>query len=120
MAKRRCEVCAPGTPPIDEKRAVELNGQIDPAWERESNRNLRRSFKLGNFRDAFGLATRVALLAEQEGHHPDLEIGWGRLVILLTTHVAGGLTDNDFILAAKIDRLTAGTGLKDSRPQTGT
>jgi 4a-hydroxytetrahydrobiopterin dehydratase len=93
--------------------------QIDSAWERESNKNLRRNFEFRNFRDAFGLATRVALLAEQEGHHPDLEIRWGRLGIFLTTHVAGGLTDNDFILAAKIDRLSAGMGLKDSRPQTG-
>lgn len=105
LARRKCEACAPGTPPIDEGRAAALHSEIDPAWERDGNQKLGRSFEFGNFRDAFGFATRVALLAEAEGHHPDLAIGWGHVGIDLTTHVAGGLTDNDFILAAKIDRL---------------
>lgn len=117
LAKRKCEACAPGTPPIAEDRAALLHSQIDSAWERETNKKLHRSFQFRNFRDAFGLATRIALLAEQEGHHPDLEIGWGRLGIMLTTHIAGGLTDNDFILAAKIDRLAAGIGIKGSKPR---
>lgn len=117
LAQRKCEACAPGTPPIAEDRAALLYGQIDSAWERETNKKLHRSFEFRNFRDAFGLATRIALLAEQEGHHPDLDIGWGRLGVMLTTHVAGGLTDNDFILAAKIDRLAGGTGLKGSKPR---
>ena len=59
----------------------------------------------GNFRDAFGFATRVALVAEAEGHHPDMEVGWGRVVLAFTTHAAGGLTPNDFVMAAKTDRL---------------
>lgn len=113
LAKRKCEACAPGTPPIDESRAAELGGQIDQGWNRDGNKMLRRTFKFRNFRDAFGFATRIALVAEQEGHHPDLEVGWGKAAVSLTTHVAGGLTDNDFILAAKIDRLASGTGLKD-------
>lgn len=112
LYKRKCEVCAPGTLPIDEDRAAELQAQIDPAWGRDGNKSLRRELTFRNFRDAFAFATRIALLAEQEGHHPDLEIGWGRLGISLTTHVAGGLTDNDFVLAAKIDRLTGGTGIR--------
>ena len=105
LHKRKCEVCAPGTPPIDETRAEELQRELDPRWDRRGNRDLERNFEFKNFRDAFGLAARVALLAESEGHHPDMEIGWGRLDIRLKTHVANGLTDNDFILAAKIDRL---------------
>ena len=52
-----------------------------------------------------GLAVRIGMLAEEEGHHPDLEISWGKLRASITTHAAGGLTDNDFILAAKIDRI---------------
>ncbi len=105
LAKRRCSTCAPGTPPLEEDRAGELQGRLDPAWTRESNQWLRRTFEFRNFRDAFGFSARIALLAESEGHHPDLELGWGRVAVALTTHAANGLTDNDFILAAKIDRL---------------
>lgn len=105
LVKRKCEVCAPGTPPIDVDRAEALHKELDPRWDRHENRNLERSYEFRNFRDAFGFATRVALLAEGEGHHPDMEVGWGRVEIRLKTHVADGLTDNDFILAAKIDRL---------------
>jgi pterin-4a-carbinolamine dehydratase len=72
------------------------------------NRTLRREFSFANFRDAFGLVARVAPLAESEGHHPDIELGWGRAAFSLTTHAAGGLTRNDFIMAARIDRLAAG------------
>jgi 4a-hydroxytetrahydrobiopterin dehydratase len=105
LAQRVCTTCAPGTPPLEERRAAELQGQLDPSWNREGNQRLRRVFKFPNFRDAFGFTARVALLAEAEGHHPDLELGWGRVAVALTTHAAKGLTDNDFILAAKIDRL---------------
>lgn len=105
LVKRKCEACVPGTPPIDEERAAELHSQIDPSWSRDANRLLRRSFRFKNFRDAFGFATRVALIAEAEGHHPDFEIGWGKVDLTLTTHAAKGLTDNDFIMAAKIGRL---------------
>ncbi len=105
LVARRCVACTPGTPPLEEARAAELQAQLDAAWSREGNRRLRRTFEFRNFRDAFGFTARVALLAEAEGHHPDLELGWGRLAVALTTHAAKGLTDNDFILAAKIDRL---------------
>jgi 4a-hydroxytetrahydrobiopterin dehydratase len=105
LAARHCEACAPGTPPIEEARAAELQAQLDPAWRRDGVQRLRRDFSFRNFRDAFGFAARLALLAEAEGHHPDLELGWGRVAVTLTTHAAGGLTDNDFILATRIDRL---------------
>jgi len=106
LAQRRCEPCEGGMPPIPPERVAELQGEIDTAWQVEEGRQLRRSLKFPDFTDAFGFATRVALIAESEGHHPDFEVGWGRVVLVLTTHAAGGLTDNDFIMAAKIDRLT--------------
>jgi 4a-hydroxytetrahydrobiopterin dehydratase len=105
LASRHCEACRPGTPPIEEIRAVGLQAQLDPSWAREGTVRLRRELRFPNFRDAFGFVARAALLAESQGHHPDLELGWGRVAITLTTHAAGGLTDNDFILAAKLDRL---------------
>lgn len=100
----------PGTPPVDEGRAAELSSQVDPGWAREGNLRIQRRFEFRNFRESFGLATRVALLAEAQGHHPDLEVGWGYLVVTFTTHTAGGLTDNDFIMAAKVDRMVTGPG----------
>ena len=104
LAAAHCEVCAPGTPPLDEPAAAELSSEV-PDWERDGNRALRREFEFSNFRDAFGFVARVALVAEAEGHHPDIELGWGRAAFELTTHAASGLTRNDFVLAAKIDRL---------------
>jgi 4a-hydroxytetrahydrobiopterin dehydratase len=104
LAAAHCEVCAPGTPPLPEPEAAELSSEV-PDWDRDGNRALRREFEFPNFRDAFGFVARVALIAEAEGHHPDIELGWGRAALELTTHAASGLTRNDFVLAAKIDRL---------------
>jgi 4a-hydroxytetrahydrobiopterin dehydratase len=80
-----------------------LLSELHGDW-RVEDRVLRRNFKFANFASAFTVATRLALLAEREGHYPDLRLGWGYLVVELTTHAVGGLTRNDFILAAKIDR----------------
>jgi 4a-hydroxytetrahydrobiopterin dehydratase len=67
---------------------------------------IRRELTFTTFNAAFGMATRIALLAEAQGHHPELEVGWGRLVVRLSTHSVGGLSRNDFIMAARIDQLT--------------
>jgi 4a-hydroxytetrahydrobiopterin dehydratase len=96
-------------------RLLVLSGRTHSAKGRMSSLRLR----FADFKDAFGFATRIALVAEEEGHHPDMEIGWGKVVVSLTTHSSGGLTPNDFIMAAKVDRLAAGTGLKDG-PAAGT
>ncbi len=103
LATRTCRECVPGAVPLEETRVAELHRQIDSAWEREANRSIRRVFTFSNFRDTFAFATQIALLAESQGHHPDLEVGWGRLVVTFVTHAAGGLTESDFIMAAKID-----------------
>ena len=89
---------------MSEPEAAALSSEV-PDWEREGNRSLRREFSFPNFRDAFGFTARVALIAEAEGHHPDIELGWGLAAFELTTHAASGLTRNDFVLAAKIDTL---------------
>jgi len=104
LASLKCEVCVPGTPHIDPGRADQLHEQIDPAWTLEEAR-IRRRFKFGDFREALAFANKIGDLAEAEGHHPDLGVGWGYVRVTLTTHAAGGLTENDFILAAKIDLL---------------
>jgi len=97
-----------GASPLGEDEARELDAQVDRAWRRDGTRRLSREFPFGNFRDAFGFATRVALLAEREFHHPELTVTWGNVVVTSWTHTVGGLTRNDFIIAAKIDRLQGG------------
>ncbi len=65
--------------------------ELQRLWEREADQ------------EPFALATQIALLAESQGHHPDLEVSWGKLTVTFTTHHAGGLTESDFVMAAKID-----------------
>ncbi|MGH7775644.1 MAG: 4a-hydroxytetrahydrobiopterin dehydratase [Candidatus Dormibacterales bacterium] len=104
LASRRCEPCERGTPPLPAARAAELAAQV-PEWQIvEDGRALARIFRFEDFVSAVQFVNRLTPIAEGEGHHPDLEVGWGRVRVRVSTHAAGGLTDNDFILAAKIDR----------------
>jgi 4a-hydroxytetrahydrobiopterin dehydratase len=95
-----------GTPPLGEDEAQALATHLDQGWQRDSTRRLSRGLTFSDFRDAFGFATRVALLAERESHHPELTVTWGKVLVTLWTHTVKGLSRNDFIMAAKIDRLT--------------
>jgi 4a-hydroxytetrahydrobiopterin dehydratase len=104
LARERCVDLRAGTPPLTAIEASELAAGVDGDWQIGTG-EIRRTFTLKSFNAAFGLATRIALLAEAQGHHPELEVGWGRLVVRLSTHSVGGLSRNDFIMAARIDRL---------------
>ena|SRR5580704_3946699 len=103
----KCEACSGSTPSLGSGEISQLQTELDTDWNVVNETQLRREWKTKNFNTAFSRATSIALLAEQEGHHPDLEVGWGRLVCVLTTHAISGLSKNDFIMAAKIDRLEA-------------
>ena len=107
LARERCAEIRAGTPPLTLEAARELAGGLAPEWRIGADQ-LHREFTFKTFNAAFGLATRIALLAESQGHHPELEVAWGRLVVRLSTHSVGGLSRNDFIMAARIDRLTGG------------
>ena len=104
LTQEHCREYPRGTPPLGEQEATELERYV-PAWERDGVRALRREFSFDNFSAAFGLVARVALLAEAESHHPEIELSWGRAAFRTWTHTANGLSRNDFILAAKIDVL---------------
>lgn len=105
LTRERCEACTGATPVVAGAELAELRSQLSPEWEVDGVR-LRRRMRFGDFAAAFATATRIAIIAEGEGHHPDMAVGWGRLEIELTTHAVKGLTRNDFILAAKIDAAT--------------
>ena len=101
------------TPRISADEAARLASGLNPAWRIEDD-HLVREFRFSTFAAAFGLATRIALLAEAQGHHPTMEVTWGRLVVSWSTDAIGALSVNDVIMAAKVDRLVGkGLGLKD-------
>ena len=107
LARERCVDLRAGTPPLTADEASALAAGVARDWKVEAG-EIHREFTVKTFNAAFGLATRIALLAEAQGHHPEMEVGWGRLVVRLSTHSVGGLSRNDFIMAARIDRLAGG------------
>ena len=107
LTSEHCREYPPGTPPLSEDEVADLHRHV-PAWEAEGNQALLREFSFDDFSAAFGLVARVALLAEAESHHPEIELEWGRAAFRTWTHTASGLTRNDFIIAAKIDQLAEG------------
>ena len=107
LAERHCVVCTPDTPTLTPERGQELLGQLS-GWEItdvNGKTQLTKTYRFKGFMAGVGLVDKIAELAEEEGHHPDLHLSYGSLRVDLTTHAAGGLTDNDFILAAKIDQV---------------
>jgi 4a-hydroxytetrahydrobiopterin dehydratase len=92
-------------PPLKGEALAALRTQIDPAWEVIEEHHLARAFKFRNFVDALAFVNKVGALAEEQGHHPDIFLAWGKVRVELSTHKIGGLSESDFILAAKIDRL---------------
>jgi 4a-hydroxytetrahydrobiopterin dehydratase len=113
LASRRCTPADDTTERLPADEVERLRAGVDPAWRVEDDR-LVRDFAFPTFAAAFGLATRVALLAEGQNHHPAMELAWGRLSIAWTTDAIGGLSLNDLVMAAKVDRLVGrGLGIKE-------
>ena len=113
LASQRCVAADASTPALPHDEVVRLAAGLDPAWRVEDDR-LVREFAFSTFGAAFGLATRIALLAEGQNHHPALDVAWGRLTVTWTTDAIGAISANDVIMAAKVDRLVArGLALKD-------
>lgn len=106
LADRRCVPCHAGTPRIGDAEARALLACLD-GWELVDGRRLRREFRFRNFRDALAFVNEVGEIAEAEDHHPELLLAWGRVRVEIWTHAIDGLSANDFVLAAKLDRLAS-------------
>ena len=106
MSQRKCVPCEGGMPPLDEKVILDHLGAVH-GWTLEAD-SITRDFTFKDFKEALAFVNKVGALAEVEGHHPDISLhNYKKVTIALTTHAAKGLTDNDFIMAAKINLLTA-------------
>lgn len=104
LAGRECVPCRGGVPPLKGEEISKLLPQLKD-WEVVNEHHLRKSYKFSNFFEAQAFVNRVGDLAEEQGHHPDICFGWGQAEITIWTHKINGLTESDFILAAKIDQL---------------
>src|SRR5271169_2939849 len=104
LASRHCVPCRGGTPPLQGQEALKFLDQI-PDWKMIEEHHIERSFLFPDFKGALEFVNRVGALAEQEGHHPDLNFGWGHVKVTLYTHKIKGLSESDFILAAKVNEL---------------
>ena len=105
LTKKKCIPCEAGVLPLAKEEAGKLIGQVDDWHLADGATHISKEYTFKNFLDAMSFANKIADIAEQEGHHPDLSIDWGRVGVTLTTHAIGGLSENDFILAAKIDQI---------------
>jgi 4a-hydroxytetrahydrobiopterin dehydratase len=106
LADRDCKPCAGGVPPLAGGQAKKLLEALHPAWSiSRDGRAIERTFEFKAYGRTLGFANAVAWIAISEGHHPVLTVSYGSCKVSYTTHAVDGLTDNDFICAAKVDRL---------------
>jgi 4a-hydroxytetrahydrobiopterin dehydratase len=103
LIDKHCVPCQGGVPPLSQKEAKELLKQLQADWKINDSGHLHKRYKFKDFMAAMNLANKIAAIAEKEGHHPNLTIAWGELQAEIWTHKINGLTESDFILAAKIE-----------------
>lgn len=104
LASKQCVPCRGGVPPLQGQEILRLLDQLN-GWEVVYEHHLKKNYGFANFREALKFVNQVGELAEEQGHHPDISFGWGKAEITIWTHKIDGLTESDFILAAKIDKL---------------
>ena len=105
LMNKTCVPCQGGTPPLDQGTVTSLLTELGSDWQINEAGHLYKQYAFPDFMGPIKFANKVAEIAEQEGHHPDLTIAWGRCTLDIWTHKINGLTESDFILAAKIEAL---------------
>jgi 4a-hydroxytetrahydrobiopterin dehydratase len=106
LSDRHCKPCAKGTPPLDRPEAERLRAGLHGDWALSTDgREISRTFSFANFYQTMAFVNALAWVAHSEDHHPDFEVGYKRCHVRYSTHMIGGLSENDFICAARIDAL---------------
>lgn len=105
LASKHCIPCRGGVPPLAGEQLTEFLAQLPDDWEVVDGHHLSKEFSFPNFVEALAYVNSVGVLAEEQGHHPDLHLAWGRVRVEIWTHKIDGLTESDFIFAARSDAL---------------
>ena len=108
LSNQACEPCQGGMAALDAPESAILLGKLQPDWQLSSdNKMISRRFTFKGFARAVQMANLIAWLGERQGHHPDIAFGWGYCSVSFTTHEIDGLSNNDFVCAAKLDQITS-------------
>jgi 4a-hydroxytetrahydrobiopterin dehydratase len=107
LAEKTCVPCRGGVPPLAGEAIAKLRRELDPGWEVHREHHLERTFRFPDFARALDFTNQVGALAEEQQHHPDLHLAWGKVTVQIWTHKIDGLTESDFVFAAKVDRLAS-------------
>ena len=104
LIRRKCKACAPGTPALDANQVSQLLREV-PGWVLKEGNQIARAFAFKNYYETMAFVNAVAWIAHKEDHHPDMEVGYNKCTVKYSTHSVGGLSENDFICAAKVNSL---------------
>ena len=104
LAKKTCIPCKGGVPPLKEAKLDELLEELKNDWKIIKEHHLEKEYSFKNFKEALNFTIKVGELAENQGHHPDIFLAWGKVKLTIWTHKIDGLTESDFIFAAKADK----------------
>lgn len=105
LLSKKCIPCQIGAEPLEKDEIRAYMSDLKEGWSLKNNQEIQKTYKFKNFKEALDFTNKVGKLAEDEGHHPTITLAWGRVVVALSTHKIKGLHSNDFIMAAKIDRI---------------
>ncbi len=105
LAEKECIPCKGGMPPLKGQELANVANELDGGWRVIREHHLEKEYKFKNFREALEFTNKVGELAESQGHHPDIYLAWGQVKLTIWTHKIDGLTESDFIMAAKADKL---------------
>lgn len=105
LAMKECVPCKGGIPPLKGEELRSLEAQLGNQWEVVDEHHLQKNYTFKDFRDALDFTNQVGEIAEQQAHHPDIYLTWGKVGVKIYTHKIDGLNESDFILAAKIDQI---------------
>lgn len=105
LTAKHCSACRGGDLPLQGKSLLDLYKQLDKGWNLVQEHRIEKEYSFKNFRQALEFTNKVGELAEKEGHHPDIHLSWGKVKLIIWTHKIDGLTESDFILAAKCDEI---------------
>ena len=105
LSERRCEACYPGTPALKGDKLKEFLNRIHSDWQISDEHHIEREFRFKNFRKALDFTAQIGEMSEEQGHHPEIWLTWGKVRLKVYTHAIDGLSESDFIWAAKADEV---------------